>query len=212
MDKSKMAAAVFDKWANEYQAKFMNVDRYASSFDLFCQSFTHQHATILELASGPGNITHYLLQKRPDFNILSTDLSPNMIALGQANNPNATFQLLDCREILSLNKKFDGIMCGFCLPYLSKEEAIQLIADSANLLNANGLLYISTMEDDYSKSGFEKGSKGDEIFMHYHQADYLTEALQENGLTILHTERKSSVATNGKETMDLILIAQKMKT
>jgi predicted TPR repeat methyltransferase len=86
------------------------------------------------------------------------------------------------------------------------------IADSANLLNANGLLYISTMEDDYNKSGFEKGSKGDEIFMHYHQADYLTEALQENGLTILHTERKSSVATNGKETMDLILIAQKMKT
>jgi predicted TPR repeat methyltransferase len=212
MDKSKMAAAVFDKWANEYQAKFMNVDMYASSFDLFCQNITQQHATILELASGPGNITHYLLQKRPDFNILSTDLSPNMIALGQANNPNATFQLLDCREILSLNKKFDGIMCGFCLPYLSKEEAIQLIADSANLLNANGLLYISTMEDDYNKSGFEKGSKGDEIFMHYHQADYLTEALQENGLTILHTERKSSVATNGKETMDLILIAQKMKT
>ncbi len=209
MDNSQKAAAVFDKWANAYQAKFMNVNAYAVSLDLFCENMIQQHAKILELACGPGNITHYLLHKRPDFSILGTDLSPNMVALAQANNPTATFEVMDCRDILSLNKKYDGIMCSFCLPYLSREEAIQLIVDAAVMLNTNGILYISTMEDDYAKSGIEKGSKGDEIFMHYHQADYLIAALTQNGFAILHTERQSSVATNGKETVDLILIAEK---
>jgi len=75
-----------------------------------------------------------------------------MLALAKKNNPTAEFQLLDSREILKLNKTYDAIMCGFCLPYLTKEEAIQLMEDAAKILNANGVIYISTMEDDYSKS------------------------------------------------------------
>jgi 23S rRNA G2069 N7-methylase RlmK/C1962 C5-methylase RlmI len=46
-------------------------------------------------------------------------------------------------------------MCGFCLPYLSKEEAVKLIRDAAAILNPDGVFYISTMEDDYSKSDFK---------------------------------------------------------
>ncbi len=209
MDNSQNAAAVFDKWANEYQAKFMNVDLYAHSFDLFCHYIAKPNASILELACGPGNITQYLLQKRPDFNILGTDLAFNMIALAQKNNPTATFQILDCREMSMLLETYDGIMCGFCFPYLSKEEAMQCIRDAATKLEPNGVLYISTMEGDYAQSGIEKGSKGDEIFMHYHQADYLMASLTQNRFAILDIERKASVATNGKETIDLILIAQK---
>ncbi len=74
------------------------------------------------------------MKKRPDFNILGTDLAPNMIELAKINNPQASFQLLDSRAITSLNKTYGAIMCGFYLPYLSKEEAIQLIADAAKIL------------------------------------------------------------------------------
>jgi hypothetical protein len=41
-------------------------------------------------------------------------------------------------------------MCGFGLPYLSKEETENLISGSFALLKPEGVLYVSTMEDDYN--------------------------------------------------------------
>jgi ubiquinone/menaquinone biosynthesis C-methylase UbiE len=208
-NKTKIAVDLFDKCAALYQDKFMDVSLYHDTFDLFCNAVQKENVAILELACGPGNITKYLLQQRPDFKILATDLAPKMIALAEENNPTATFQLLDQKNIASLNKTYDGIMCGFGFPYLSKEEAMQLIHDSYAILNDNGVLYLSTMEDDYSKSGWQKGSTGDAIFMHYHQEDYLVEALKNVGFRIVETQRKSYSAADGNPIIDLILIAKK---
>lgn len=207
MDKSAAAVAVFDKLAELYQTKYMDVARYARSLDLFCQN-TKSDAQILELACGPGNITKYLLDKRPDFQILGTDLAPNMIALAQTNNPSAQFEVMDCRQIAKLKTTYDAIMCGFCLPYLSKEEALQLIGDASKIMNTGGIFSISTMEDNYSKSGIEFSSSGDSVFMHYHEAGYLTQALLENGFELIDLER-ISYEHNHKPTTDLILIAKK---
>lgn len=188
----------------------MDVSLYHDSFDLFLSHIPKQNAEILELACGPGNITKYLLNKRPDLKILGTDLAPNMLELAKKNNPQAEFQLLDCREILSLEKKFDAILCGFALPYLSKEEAMKLIDDAAKILNAGGVIYISTMEDDYSKSGIKKGSQGDEIFMHYHEAAYLQKTLEENGFEILDLRRQDFHPENEEmKAVDLIILAKK---
>lgn len=156
MDKSKIAVAIFNKLAKMYQDKFMNVDLYSESFDLFCNAIQKENATILEIACGPGNITKYLLNKRPDFNILGIDLAPQMIELAKINNPTANFLLMDCRQIESITSRFDGIMCGFCLPYLTLEETHNLINNVSNLLNLGGILYLSTMEGDYNLSGFKK--------------------------------------------------------
>lgn len=209
MDKTKMAIDIFDKRASEYQAKFMDVGLYHDTFDLFCTSITKENAEILELACGPGNITRYLLNKRPDFKILGIDLAPNMIELAKRNNPTASFQCMDCRDIRLLGKKYDAVMCGFCLPYLSKEESVQLISDVYNLLESNGLLYISTMEDDYAKSGLESSSSGDQMFIHYHEADYLTQALLENGFKIIDVQRIEYPKQDGSKTTDLVIIAGK---
>ena len=209
-DKTQIAVSVFNKLAELYQSKFMDVSMYHDTFDVFCDSIKQQHAKLLELACGPGNITKYLLFKRPDFKILGTDLAPNMIELAKINNPNASFQLLDSRELLKLNATFDALMCGFILPYLSKEEAEKMIIDAAQILSQGGVMYISTMEDDYSKSGYKKGSTGDEIYMYYHQADYLIDALKKNGFEIIQEQRKKYQMQENIDTVDLILIAKKL--
>jgi predicted TPR repeat methyltransferase len=209
MDKSKIAVEIFDKRANQYQDKFMDVLLYHDTLQLFCTNIKKENADILELACGPGNVTKYLLTLRPNFRILATDLAPNMLRLAKLNNPEAEFRSMDCREIGKLNKKFDAIMAGFALPYLTKEEAINLIRDAAELLNENGIFYLSTMEDDYGKSGFQTSSSGDRIFIHYHQANYLTQALEENGFKIVELTRIDFPKEDGSKTTDLILIAQK---
>ncbi|RZJ31420.1 MAG: class I SAM-dependent methyltransferase [Flavobacterium sp.] len=207
MDKTKAAVAVFDKLAALYQQKYIDVSAYSDSFRVFCENLP-DGASIFELACGPGNITRYLLDLRPDLKIYATDLSPNMVALAAQNNPEARFGVLDCREISNLNEAYDAVMCGFCLPYLSKEDAVALIADAARLLRADGLLYISTMEDDYQKSGFEAGSTGDKIFMHYHEAGYLTSAFKESGLAVIFEKRYHSFLGE-KRITDLVLVGQK---
>jgi 2-polyprenyl-3-methyl-5-hydroxy-6-metoxy-1,4-benzoquinol methylase len=208
MDKSKIAVAIFNKRATDYQEKYMNVDLYSESLHVFCDHIGKENADILEMACGPGNNTQFILKKRPDFRILGTDLSPNMIALAQINNPEAQFQLMDCRDIGQINQQYDGIMCGFGLPYLSKEEAIQFIRAAAGLLKPGGILYLSTMEeDDLNKSGIKLSSKGEEMYIYYHQAGYLTEALEENDYTIIYLKHQDYPVTAGPPATDLLIIA-----
>lgn len=209
MDKNKIAVDVFNKLADLYQSKFMDVSMYHDTFDIFCNVIKKQDAKLLELACGPGNITKYLLTKRPYFKILGTDLAPNMLELAKVNNPQAQFALMDARLIVGLEEKYDALMCGFILPYLSKEEAEKMIIDASKILNQGGVIYISTMEDDYSKSGYKKGSTGDEIYMYFHQADYLVTALKKYGFEIIEEQRKTYQMQENVDTIDLILIAKK---
>jgi len=209
MNLTQKAVSIFNQLASEYERKFMDVSLYGDTFAVFCEAIEKDNARVLEVACGPGNITQHLLQLRPDLTVLGTDLAPNMIALAQKNNPSASFQLLDCREMLSLKSNYDAIMCGFGLPYLSKKEAIQFIADAYKVLNRNGVLYLSTMEDDNTQSRWQKGSSGDEIFMNYHEAGYLKAALAAAPFKILTEERKSYQYADGTAIVDIILIAKK---
>lgn len=210
-DKTHIAVKLFDQKAQLYQEKYMDVSLYHDSFDTFCEKIKNQGAKVLEIACGPGNITQYLLQKRPDFQLLGTDLAPKMLQLAKLNNPTAEFQLLNAKKICELGEKFDAIMCGFCLPYLSKEETQILIEDASHILQERGFLYISTMEDDYAASGWKGPSsgEGEKIYMYYHQEDYLTEALKKSGFSIIEVYRKEYPAPDGSLVVDLILIAQK---
>lgn len=203
-------AEIFNKHAALYQQQYQDISRYEDTFDLFCSSIRDGNAVVLEVACGPGNVTQYLLAKRPELQILGTDVAPNMIQLAQTNNPTASFQVMDARDIGKLPNTYDAILCGFGFPYLSKEEALAFIAAAAHVLNTNGVLYISTMEDDYSKSGIKHSvTTGDSTYMYYHEAGYLTEALQAHHFHILLITRKSSTGADGTPYTDLIIIARK---
>jgi 2-polyprenyl-3-methyl-5-hydroxy-6-metoxy-1,4-benzoquinol methylase len=208
-DKSLQASAIFNKYAREYQDKFMSVSLYEDSLNLFCNLISKENAKILDLACGPGNITKYLLGQKSDLIIRGIDLAPNMVLLAQTNNPGASFEVMDCRSIANLSEIFDGLVCSFCLPYLSKEETNILISDVHKLLSEGAVFYLSTMEDDYEKSGYETGSKGEQIFMHFYKGQYLVDLLEKNNFDIVETVRKSSIMSNGKEVVDLIIISQK---
>jgi len=209
MSKIKTALEVFDGRAFEYQTKFMDVSLYHDTFDLFCEHIKTDNPKVLELGCGPGNITRYLLRKRPDLDLLGTDFSANMVALAKMNNPTANFMVMDCRNIKNPEQKYDAIMCGFCLPYLTIEETLKLIDDVSKLLNPGGVFYISTMEDSYLKSGLQTNSAGEQVMMHFYEGDQLCHALIESGLRITSLQRKSYSANNEKAVTDLIIIAEK---
>ncbi len=120
MDNYQETFETWNKLASLYQDKFMDLELYNESYDAFCNSIAKDNAKILEIGCGPGNITKYLLSKRPNYQIYGIDVAPNMIELARENNPTARFDVMDCRNISEINQDFDGIVCGFCLPYLSE--------------------------------------------------------------------------------------------
>ncbi len=139
----------FDTWnniASIYQDKFMELGLYNDTYNYICNSIEKPKAKLLEIGCGPGNITKYLLSKRPEFDIFGIDIAPKMIELAKMNNPKAHFAVMDSRQINKLETKYDGIIAGFCLPYLSLIESNELISNAYNLLNDNGLIYLSFVE------------------------------------------------------------------
>jgi 2-polyprenyl-3-methyl-5-hydroxy-6-metoxy-1,4-benzoquinol methylase len=203
------AAEAFDKSAKIYQDRSMDVSLFAETFNFFCDHIKANNAAILDIACGPGNITKYLLDRKPDYNILGIDLSPNMLDLARINNPTAKFELMDCREISSIKQRFDGIVCGFCLPYLTAEETLELVADVAGLLAPGGMFYLSTMEeDDQIKSRYQISSSGDKVYVNYHQGDFLTKALLDNNFEVIDTNRFRAPDKNGEMITDLVLIGR----
>jgi len=99
-----------------------------------------------------------------------------MVELARQNNPTAHFAVMDSRQINNLDSTYDGIVCGFCLPYLSQTETNELIANSYDLLNENGLLYLSFVEGDPDKSDF-KACSGGRVYFYYHKLDDITSRL-----------------------------------
>lgn len=203
------AADAFDKSAKIYQDKFMDVSLFAGTFNIFCDNIAINNAAILDIACGPGNISRYLLDRKPDYDVLGIDLSPNMLRLAQNNNPGAKFQLMDCREISNIEKRFEGVMCGFCLPYLTPKEASELIANVSGLLKPNGVFYLSTMEEDENtKSRFQISSSGDQVYVNYHREDDLTRVFRENNFEVINLTRFSSPDKDGSIITDLVIIGK----
>jgi SAM-dependent methyltransferase len=195
MDRYKETFETWNKIASLYQDKFIDLELYNDTYDFVCSSLDQVNSKILEIGCGRGNITKYLLSKRPDFDIFGIDIAPNMIELARKSNPGADFAVMDSRQIDEIKTKYDGIVCGFCLPYLSQSDSRKLISDCYNLLNENGLIYMSFVEGDPSKSGFQVGSSGDRVYFYFYNLEDLKTQFVENKfeeLQIFKIEYKKS--------------------
>ncbi|MDX1544498.1 MAG: methyltransferase domain-containing protein [Christiangramia sp.] len=209
MKETENTRDIFNKYAEGYQHKYMDVSLYHNSLDLFCEYLSSKQTEILEIGCGPGNLTKYLLSLRPDLEILGIDIAAKMIALARNNNPEAAFRVMDCRDIQQLKQTFDGIVCGFCLPYLSRDETLKLIGDMSVLLNQGGFVYISTMEADHRNSGYEGSTSGDDkLYINYHESDYILRNLEKQGFRILKTFTLEN-PLNKEGVKDLVIIARK---
>jgi trans-aconitate methyltransferase len=208
MDHYKITQDSWNKLALAYQEKFMHLEIYNHTYDLFLNKL-QSGASVLEIGCGPGNITQYLLSNRPDLRIKGIDTSPEMIGLARINNPGAEFSVMDCRELDRTKTLCNGIICGFCLPYLANKDVEKLVTDASHLLLPGGVLYLSMIEDDYSKSGLETSAAGHVMHVYYHKESDLLESLRENGFRVAHTLRIDYPRNGATPQVHLVMIAIK---
>ncbi len=198
----------WNKVAQLYQDKFMDLTLYNESYDLLLAALTKQDASVLELGCGPGNISRYLLSKNPALLIKGIDIAENMIRLAQKNNPLAHFEVMDIRHIDQLTTSFDAIVAGFCIPYCSEQDVRKLMANGRSLLRVGGLFYLSFVEGDYQDSGFIAGSTGDRSYFYYYKQDVIEQYLAAAGFTLLHRRQVLHQKSEQQTEAHTILIAK----
>lgn len=206
-----VSVSKFNEFANEYASRFMAVDSYQESLDLFCNLSKSSSPCILELACGPGNITKYLRSKFPTSEILAIDLAPKMIEIAKQTVENVDFRVMDVRDISTLDGNFDMVMCSFCFPFLSLSDATKLVADCAGKLNNGGLIYISTMEGTQDEAGFETTSfsGNSEVYFNYFEQHQLEEMLIASQFHIESIKRQEYTEADGTLSTDMIFIGSK---
>jgi ubiquinone/menaquinone biosynthesis C-methylase UbiE len=211
MDSFERSVERFDEFAEEYAKRFMDIDSYRSSIDKFCDLIISDKPKILELACGPGNVTRYIKNRFSESEFIAIDLAPKMIEIAKYQVKGVDFRVMDVRDILSFDTKFEAIMCSFCLPFLSKIDTQKLIADCSMKLVKNGVIYISTMEGDESRAGFETTSFSGEskVYFNYHKQQDIEAALFSNGFIVNQINRQKYYELDGSVTIDLIFIAIK---
>lgn len=85
MDGKEETFQTWNKIADLYESKFMDLDIYDKTYDYFLNILNNKSSKILEVGCGPGNISKYLLTKRDDIHLLGVDVAENMIELARKN-------------------------------------------------------------------------------------------------------------------------------
>ncbi|MGO3183704.1 MAG: class I SAM-dependent DNA methyltransferase [Aequorivita sp.] len=210
MDKYQETFNTWNKVAKIYEDKFMNFDLYNDTYDIFLNSIPNKYSSVLDIGCGPGNITKYFLSKNIDLKIKGIDISENMVEIARNNNPSAVFEIMDIREVHCIKDKFDAIVCGFCIPYISQSDCSKLIADCKNRLNDSGMLYLSLVTGNYEDSGFISGNGGERMYFYYHNLDYLENELKVNSFEMRKVLLKKHKKPDGSEETHTVLILRKL--
>lgn len=211
MDNQLITVNLYNQYVKEYELKFMSLDLYDDTFDELLQK-TPLNSKILELGCGPGNVIYYFLNKRNDLKITGIDLAPEMLRRAKEINPNANFILQDIRNLNRLTNQYYAVVGAFCLPYLSPTDLDQFFKNISRMTKKDGYVYLSCMEGNPNKSGFEKTSfTGEsELYIYYHERLQLEKLLLDNGFQIEKFITKNYPELDGSITIDLIYIAKKI--
>ncbi|PZD79504.1 trans-aconitate 2-methyltransferase [Mesonia sp. K7] len=209
MDKYQETFLTWDQVALAYQEKFMDLSLYNHTYDAFIR-FLPQKASVLDVGCGPGNITRYLLEKNPNHQLLGIDVSPKMVALAAKNNPTADFEVMDCRDISLLSQKFEGIIAGFCIPYLSKTDCQHFFKACADLLQPKGVFYLSFVPGNPKNSGFISNKQGSRVYFNYHTLAFIKEEMENRGLEIKKSDYINYDKGNQTSETHVVLMAQKI--
>jgi len=212
LDKYQTTINTFGKLAEQYQEKYLENDVYQETYDDLLGLIDPEQIEVLDIGCGPGSVSLHLAKNRPNLKFTGFDPAEEMVVLARTNLPDANLFVLDARDLGTgvanlAPQSFDIMVCGFCIPYLDNEDVAVLIRQCAELSRGNGLFYLSFMADDLEKSRMFSNDRGDEVFIHYHDADQVRGKLTACGFEVIY-EKQMKLDQDNADT-DIFFIARR---
>jgi trans-aconitate methyltransferase len=114
---------------------------------------------MLELGSGGGSLACHL---KPHFELTLTDISPAMLAVNRATNPECEFALGDMRT-LDLGRQFDRVLIHDAIMYLTEPDSVRAaIATAYRHCRPGGAVFLlpDYVRETFTPSTDEGGHDG----------------------------------------------------
>jgi len=133
----------------------------------FLNSLPKDGKKILNVACGAGDMSVWLDQH--GYEVVSTDLSPEMVKITAAKMPNSRSLVLGATELDQLNdEKFDGILAVHLIQHLNKSLIEYFLKQVHDLLADGGRFLLVFTNNCFAESGYQlEGSKEDLYIVWY---------------------------------------------
>jgi 2-polyprenyl-3-methyl-5-hydroxy-6-metoxy-1,4-benzoquinol methylase len=206
MNEHQIATIIaYDKSARQYSEKIASLNNYNECYD-YLLSKLNVGNEILDLACGPGNISRYLLGKLK-LRVTGYDLSNAMLEIARVEIPEGQFEI---KSIVNFETptKFEMVINGFGLPYITKQQRLSSFECSFNSLKPGGHFFLSFMNGD--KEGYEITSynPNEKFYIHYHKHEEVSLDLEKSGFTIIKQWEFDYHETDGSITKDIAIVAK----
>ena len=137
---------IYDKWLDKYLELFKNVK-----------------TPILDLGSGTGNDTLYLIEK--GFNVIACDYSKQALEIINKYIPTVQTKLVDISKKLPFNDdEFEIILADLSLHYFDNETTLEIMKEIRRILKKDGYLLARVNSVKDINHGAGQGQKIEENF------------------------------------------------
>jgi ubiquinone/menaquinone biosynthesis C-methylase UbiE len=130
----------YDDAADDYASTFWN-EIEPKSLDCMVLRWLSDQVPpmegILEIGSGPGEVTGYLSRYHP--NCIGTDLSSQMIQNAKKYYPQGTFQVQDFYKLTYADNTFAAVVAFYAIVNLTIDEIQRVFVEAKRVLKSTGI-------------------------------------------------------------------------
>lgn len=203
-------AKVFDQFSEAYAKKFGDAADYTQELDFLISMIDAGQHNLIDLGSGPGNLSSYIYLRKNGLNITCVDMAKGMLDIAGELMPEATLINAPALSIKSMETRFDIFLLGFILPYLNGKELSELLITIDSKSNNNALLYISWINNkNYPDGNRELVKNGVNMKQFFYTHEYICHLLEASNWLILKSYDKGDFL-NDENDSEYVLIAKKI--
>jgi len=156
-------------------------------------------ATVLDLGCGPGRDARAFAKQ--GYQVVGTDLSEGMINKAKERVPDATFHVMDSRNLTFESETFDGVWAQASLLHIPKDDIPRTLAGVYRVLKKGGIFYLAVKKGDKVSLDPDARHKNLPKYWVFFETEEMISLLQDAGFRMLEysVEDSWSTTSNAKE-------------
>ncbi len=206
MDKNNIAINTYEKIAKIYTEQYFTDLTDTPYIDKFLEKLAPQ-SKILDVGSGPGQFTKYMLNK--NFDVIGTDYSDEMLKIAEKMTPETKFYKRDMRDIGFENEYFDGLLIAYSLIHIPSEDIPRTLIGFNRILKPNGYLEIIAQSGEADRVIDEGFMPSEKMFFNFFTKERLSTFLQIAGFQVVYQLETASLDPDSGSDKVIYTIARK---